>query len=368
MKLGNVSQTIVQVPKFFYDTTREIDAFKSNYRHMHTIKNEHRHFSFSDSRILQTNLDININNNPRLIKDTEKFNKELYLPLHKRFFTPNFKIIKKPAEEIAIKKYNPKHKIIKKFLNYKKKMNINETLCPKVREELMSNTYNLIDRINNDYDLTLYSNFDSRVTLNKHLNKRYSILPYNHKDYKFKTDKEIFRKVLTNKINSLRTINPKVKEIIQKLNNKKNLYLRNEENKKNPERIKRQINSLLLNCHTNYLKLKYNNRENFFYNKQDQQFIDKYQSLTSRINNNKKSVLYNEFPSKTRMEFGILRKKILNPKKILKNFSEDTDNSFIQNRKEYGTDTYNILYKNLTKNMWNRPLHEDAFKLETINK
>ena len=366
MKLGNVSQTIVEVPKFFYDTTREIDAFKSNYRYLNTLKNGKRHFSFSDTNILHTNLDININNNPRLIKDTEKFNREIYIPIHKRFFTPNFKIVKKPIDEIKIKKYNPKHKIIKKFLNYKKKMNINETLCPKVREELMSTTYNLIERINNDYDLTLYSNFDSRVTLNQHLNKRYTILPYNHIG-KIKTDKEMFRKVLTNKINSLRTINPKVKEILKKLNHKKNVYMTNEETKKSPEIIKSKINSILHNCNSNYLKLKYNNRD-FYYNKHDQKFIDKYQALTSRINNNKKSILYNEFPSKSRMEFGILRKKILNPKKILKNNSEENDNSFIQKRQEYGTDVYSILYKNLTKNMWNRPMHEDAFKLDTLNK
>ena len=363
MKLGNVSQTIIQVPKFFYDTSREIEAFKSHYKHLNTIRNERRHFSFSDQIILHTNLDININHNPRLIKNTEKFNQEIYIPFHQRFFTPNFK---KSNNEIKIKRYNPKHKIIKKLLSYKKKMNINETLSPHLREELMNTTYNLIERINNDYDLKLYSNFDSRVTLNQNLNKRYSVFPNNLT--KFKTDKEIFRKVLTNKINSLRTINPKVKEIIKKLNQKKNIYMRNEENKKNPERIKYKINKILHNCHTNYLKLKYNNRENFFYNEKDQEFIDKYQALTSRINNNRKSELYNEFPSKTRMEFGILRKKIIKPQKILKNNSVENDNSFIQKRKEYGTDLCNGKFKDIIKDMWNRPLHEDAFKLDTIDK
>ena len=148
MKLGNVSQTIIQVPKFFYDTSREIEAFKSHYRHLNTIRNERRHFSFSDQIILHTNLDININHNPRLIKNTEKFNQEIYIPFHQRFFTPNFK---KSNNEIKIKRYNPKYKIIKKLLSYKKKMNINETLSPHLREELMNTTYNLIERINNMY-------------------------------------------------------------------------------------------------------------------------------------------------------------------------------------------------------------------------
>ena len=54
-------------------------------------------------------------------------------------------------------------------------MNINEDQGPKLRENIMNNTYNLIEKIKGDYDLTLYSNFDSRSTLNQNLNTRYSI-------------------------------------------------------------------------------------------------------------------------------------------------------------------------------------------------
>ena len=368
MKFGNVSQTIVEVPKFFYDTIREIDALSSHHKYTNTLKNSKKYLSFPKRKhLLYSNLDINPNNNPRLkYNKLDKINQNIYLPIYKRYFTPNFKTNKDIKEEIKDSKYSSRYKIIKKFMSYKKKMNINETLSPLLREEIMDTTYNLIEKINNDYDLTLYSNFDTRSTLNNNLNSRYSVLSETIKNKK--TDKEIFRKVLSNKINSLRTINPKFKEILKKITHKKNLFIKNEENKKNPEIIKNKINTILRNCTTNYLNLEKNNKENFGYTEQEQYFIDKNKSLTSRINNNKKSTIYNEFPSKTRMEFATLKKKILIPKIIIKRNFKDTDNSFIQKRKEYGTNTCrNGIYKGLLNNMWNRPLHKDAFKLESLN-
>ena len=76
MKLGNISQTIVEVPKFFFDKTKDIDAFKSEYNDISTIKSSSRYFSFKKVKnILNSNLDINLNNNPRLMRISDKINK-----------------------------------------------------------------------------------------------------------------------------------------------------------------------------------------------------------------------------------------------------------------------------------------------------
>ena len=351
MKLGNISQSIVEVPKFFFDKTKDIDAFKSEYNDASTIKNSSRHFSFPKVKnILYSNLDINLNNNPRFIRNFDERNKKIYKPTNKRDFTPN----SVDYEEINDNKYSIRYKIIKNFMKYKKKLNGN--LGPKLREELMSETSDLLERIKNDYDLTLYSKFDSRSTLNQDVNKRISIFP------KRKSEKEIFRKILSNKIKSLRTVNPKVKEFIRRLNNKNNKIIEKEENNKNPEIIKNKIDTILQNTTTNLLKLIYNNKENYGYNKDDQYFIESQRSFTSRINNNKKSTLYKGFPSKTRMEFASTKKKILLPEKILRK----NKNDFILKRKEYGSNTCrNGKFNNYIKyDMWSRPLHEDAFKLD----
>ena len=112
------------------------------------------------------------------------------------------------------------------------------------------------------------------------------------------------------------------------------------------------------------LKLIYNNKENYGYNKDDQYFIESQRSFTSRINNKKKSTLYKGFPSKTRMEFASTKKKILLPEKILRK----NKNDFILKRKEYGSNTWrNDKFNNYIKyDMWSRPLHEDAFKLDEL--
>ena len=360
MKLGNVSQTIVEVPKFFFDTTKNIDAFKSQYNQTLTIKNSTKHFYFSKRKnVLYSNLDLNLSNNPRVIKGLDEMNKEIYLPIYKRYSTPNCQSNKEISEENKKTKYSTRYKIIKNYMNYNKKININEKVRPKLREEIMNGTYNLIERINSDYDLTLYSNFDSRSTLNQKLNSRYSIFSESIKHKK--SEKELFRKVLSNKINSLRTIKPKVKEILKKLNYKKNMYIEQDENNKNPEIIKSQINKILQNITTNFLRLRYNNKDNYGYNENDQYLIDSKRSLTTRINNNPKSTLFNGFPSKTRMEFTTSKKKILIPKKILnKLIRKNANETFLKKKQHYKNQMYNLLLND----MWYRPLHKDAYKID----
>ena len=299
MKLGNISQTIVQVPNFFYDTTKEVDAFKTVYRHLLRKKILKKKI-YTKKILLTSNLDININHNPRFRNNLfDNINKNIYLPIyHKKAFTP---VIKNKNNNIRYKN-KTRYNFMKKYFDYEKKSNINETLTPRLREEIMNSTSNLLKRINSNIDLNVFSNIDSRNTMNNFLNKRYSIINSENQ----KSDKEVFRKILSLKINNLRTINPKVKENIKKIIYKRNCFLKKQEQKNNPEIKKHKLKSLLEKCDTNYLNLKSNNQENYSNNIKDNNFIDKNSFLTERINNHKNSLFHDT--SKTRIEFNEFKK------------------------------------------------------------
>ena len=357
MKIGNVSQTITPVPNFFMDNKREIDAFKIHYQNKYGKKKLKRCNSyFRHQDLFNTNYDINLNNNPRVnFKKFDDLNKEIYIPIYKKYITPNNTqkkdtyfpdIIDKTKSEIKLAKKN----IYKDYLNYKKIININEKLNPRLRDEIMNNTYNLIERINSDYDLKKYTNFDTRTTFNKMNQTAYSNITNAIK--KTKSQKDLFRKTLKDKVNSLKTINSKIKKAIQNNSYENDIYLEKIENKKNPEIIKSKIYLLLDNCKTNLINLKYNNKEPINYNKKDQKFIEDNKYLTSRINRTK---LFKNFPSKTRMEFNI--KKIKIPKKLMK--YNDNSNHFT--KEQYGMDK-NELNK-IQNDMWTRALHSDAYRL-----
>ena len=354
MKLGNVSQTIVEVPHFFIDTTKEIDAFKIHFQNKRKkIKRCHSNVIKND--LLNSNLDININNNPRLIN--QKFvllNKEIYKPIYKKFITPNNCEMKETYFPDLINKKNRenegKNTIFNNYLKYKNSTNINDKINPELRKEILNNTYNLIERINSDYDLKKYSDFDSRTTFNKQFQMGYS--PLSDVIKKTHSDRDLFLKAVKEKAYSLKTINSRAKEAITNNFNIKSFYITDKENKKNQEDIKNSIDQLLDNSRTNLIKLKYNNKEPYKYNKKDKQFIEDNKFLTSRINRTK---LYKNFPSKTRMELN--KKKILIPKKLMKYF--DKSNYITKDKYGMGKDELSTIQND----MWTRPLHKDAYKL-----
>ena len=359
MKLGNISQSIVPIPNFFLDSTKEVDAFKIYYKTKKSKNNNktNRNFSYySKIDLLNSNLDININHNPRLKND--KFtliNKEKYLPIYKKFKTPNntckeisFPDLSLKTSRIITGKKNP----FQNYFNLKKEANIKEKINLDIRNDILNNTYNLIERINSDYDLTKYTNFDSRTTMNRHFQTGYPRLTDSLKTTGSK--KDLFRKVLKEKMHSLKTINSKTKEIIKRNNSYGDIlysYMDKSGINKNPENIKNNIDTLLDDCKSNLLKLKYNNQEPFKYNKKDKKFILDNKYLTSRIN---KTFLYKDFPSKTRMEFNM--KKIVIPKKLMKYFGK----SIYISKEKYDIDKFDL--NNNKIDMWKRPLHHDAYK------
>ena len=380
MKLGNVSQTVVPVPNFFLDRkTRPIETFKTatnseiditeyskrknSYKKKYK-KNKRNSSYYRDKDILSFNLDININHNPRSFsRQFTNSNQEKYVPLyHRNKYKSNVDLKETYFPDIIDTNKNPSKPekelnsiILKNFKDYKKKSNLEEFLNPNLREDLMYNTKNLLERINMNYDVKQWTNFDSRTTLNRFCQTAYS--PLTDVINNTKSDKEQFSNTLKNKALSLKTIGNNTKTVLEKTLKQKEFE--DNINQCNAEIEKNNVDELLDNSRSNLLKLKYNNCDAPKYNKIDSKFIKETKVITEQIN---KTKLYKDFPSSTRAEFN--EKRVIPNKKLLKLNEFDNSKGCISKEK-YG-------YSNVNSNgnemlncqdaMWIRPLHKDAFK------
>ena len=411
MKLGNISQTIVPVPNFFVDqknrTIETFNLYNNNHNKMcfdsPKMKKIHKlklnltasslektktstnkkskkisplpKFSFKkspnyfrDGDVLTTFYNLNINKNPRnFSRQWMEMNEEKYIPLYYRNKYKNIKEINKTyypdIVDINKPKSENKHK---KFLtlkccenysdyqDYKNKQNINKLLSPDLRQELQTETKNLLERINMNYDIKRWNDFDSRVTYNRFFQTDYSPL---HKVIKnSETLSEKFSKTLKLKALNLHNINPKTRKVIEKSMNNTENYNNDELNDKfNEEKL---YKTLLETSGDNFLKLRYNNTEDLEYNKTDTKFIEENKYITSKLN---KTKLYKEFPSKIREEF--------NEKRFEKVRSLKKNNKYLGNimlKDKYGNEENFVdkrIKEDYLKTMWKRPLHKDAFKL-----
>ena len=407
MKLGNISQTIVQVPNFFINRKlRSIDTFElhtrtesdikfnpnlikkkniplkqkikteldmeSNFSSESTTRNKskkRRNSNFTDKKILTTYYDMNINNNPRYrARYWINFNKEKFLPAYytnnvinrtqtSESFFPEIVDMNNPENEIKKNKKNDTYQMFNKFYNYKKykeSTDISKLLSPDLRNELMDDTRNLIDRINMNYDLKEWNKFDARTTSNRYFQTEYSPITKVVKNTPSIKDK--FIDTLNQKAMGLKTVNNQVKK-----NNIKIFYnkIDNENNEDNNR--DKSFDILLEKNKSNLLKLKYNNDSKIQYNENDKMFIKEYENITKKLN---KTKMYKAFPSKTREEFNTKKIvkykdlfKINRPiKKLIKKQKYGDDKDFSNNKNKKGEN-------NFLEQMWKRPLHKDAFKL-----
>ena len=379
MKLGNVSQSIIPVPKFFLNK-KTIDLFtsyntteaKSSERNTKKIKKKkknsqknYRNRSYYRTKdLLSLNCDLNINLNPRpFTRQATTDNTKKYIPLyHRNKYENNAEI--KGTYFPDITDMNPlktqnipqiKKSGFQKYKEYKNKTNIEQIINPGLRDNIIHNTKNLLERINMNYDIKRWNDFDSRTTLNRFHQTAYS--PLTDVIQNNISEKDAFSSTLKEKALKLRTISNKAKEAIHK-----SLYQK--ELEKNMNEYEEKINNdnldmLLANNRNNFLKLSYNNHDSPQYKPKDKKFILENKTITEGINRTK---LYKDFPSSTRSEFN--EKKFFKNKKQLKLTEFDNNRGFITKEK-YG-------YKNINSNgdeltscvnpMWIRPLHKDAFK------
>jgi hypothetical protein len=410
MKLGNISQTIVQVPNFFVDQkTRTIEAFNlyqktsknnskikkilklklnsmsSKSQNSSVEKNKEKDSSilyktsrqkkvdsfnrksnyYRDSDLLTTFYNLNINKNPRnFTRQWIQMNQEKYLPLYYRnnynldfkentkTYFPGIVDMNKP-KSVAQKNLTIKCDDIenyKKFKEYQKKQDIFGFLNPNLREELQSQTKNLIDKINMNYDIKKWDKFDTRTTFNKFYQTEYS--PLNSALKNTETLSEKFGKTLKLKALNLTNINLQTKKVIEKSMNSTDTE--NDDNLDEEQYFK----TLVSNSGNNLLKLQYNNEENPKYNSRDKKFIEENKYITSKIN---KTKLFKEFPSKTREEFNV--KKIVKYKNLKKNYKYEGNIKLKDKYENEEVTKDKLIIEDYLKTMWKRPLHKDAFKL-----
>lgn len=342
MKLGNVSQSIVPVPKYFLNN-KSIDLIslysktETNFsprKKNNKKKNAKNKAYYRTKDLLSLNLDFNINLNPRY-NNLKSFseNKNKYIPLY------NMKSYKNNAEAKGtyfpdiiymnniryIQNYKEKGKAktaMQKFKEYKKSNNISLKINPDLRSDLIHNTKNLLTKINMKFDYKRWNEFDSRTTLNLFYQPAFSPLTdYNNEN---QTEKDAFRETLKEKAIGLKTISNKAKASIQKSLFENELEKNMEEFKEKNDAKKREI--LVENSNNNFLKLKYNNMEPPLYNKKDKNFIRENKIITERLNRTK---LYKDFPSAIKEEF--IEKRIYKNKRL---FTSQNNKVNLENKKK----------------------------------
>ena len=330
MKLGNISQTIVPVPNLFVlQDLKPLDTFYLN-------KSKSSYFRSKDL-----------------------FNKSYFFDINRNKKIKDNKILDKINQTKFISKINNNNNI-----------NSNENNNKNIREDLFNDTYNLLERINEKYDMKRWNEFDHRFYYFNKLNKTvYNPLTFrenNNNNYEINDEDENlkakFSKTLREKILNLKTINKRTKSFLDK-NKIKNIENENFNNNNNSK-----IDFLLEKNRENLLKIKKkysknnkfiksNSSYNIFNIKKDLEFLNKNKFMTDRIN--KDSFIFKDYLSKTRGEFFV---KNVIPKKRIKNTILNRCNLVDKTK-------YNFNEKELTNfqnEIWNRPLHKDAFKLNNI--
>ncbi len=328
MKLGNISQTIVPVPNLFVlQDLKPLDTFYLN-------KSKSSYFRSKDL-----------------------FNKSYFFDINRNKKIKDNKILDKINQTKFISKINNNNN------------NSNENNNKNIREDLFNDTYNLLERINEKYDMKRWNEFDHRFYYFNKLNKTvYNPLTFrenNNNNYEINDEDENlkakFSKTLREKILNLKTINKRTKSFLDKnkINNIENENFNNnnskidfllEKNRENLLKIKKKYSK-------NFKFIKNNSSYNIFNIKKDLNFLNKNKFMTDRIN--KDSFIFKDYLSKTRGEFFV---KNVIPKKRIKNTILNRCNLVDKTK-------YNFNEKELTNfqnEIWNRPLHKDAFKLNNI--
>ena len=339
MKLGNISQSIVPVPNLFViQDLKPVDTF-------YLSKSKSSYFRSKDLFNKSYFLDINRNKNININKILDKINKSKYISINNN---------NKNLEE---KKFS--------FSSLK-----NDYFNKNLREDLFNDTYNLLERINEKYDMKRWNEFNHRFYYFDKINKTvYNPLTFRSKDKNYdindedKNLKQKFSKTLREKILNLKTINSRTKSFLYKKNIKN--ICNNDNNNNN---INSKLDYLLEKNRENLIKIKKKNSKNnkfiksnssynLFNIKKDLDFLNKNKFMTDRIN--KDSFIFKDYLSKTRGEFFV---KNIIPKERIKNSILNRCN--LVNKEKYNFNEKEL--SNFQNEIWNRPLHKDAFKLNNI--
>ncbi len=153
MKLGNTSQSKVPVPDFFLNNTlKQMETFE--------ISDRKRYFREKD--LFRMTKDLNFCNNPRNYnRKHENFNKEKYVPdlTNINSILNNYTTTSK---KFGFNDITPKANTFNNFRNFLEKTNVTNFTNPDLRDEIRFNIKVLINKINDEYDLTKWASTDTR--------------------------------------------------------------------------------------------------------------------------------------------------------------------------------------------------------------
>jgi hypothetical protein len=220
MKLGNTSQSIVPVPNFFLNSTfSDVDTFK--------VPARRRYFREKD--LFRHTRDLNFSNNRRHNqKKYEDFNKEKYIPIHKRDINLNighlqgslsgqkygqndmYLLDSDRVDKDETNKFKSSNLEFGKFTHYMEKTNISKIVNGDVREEISSNIKELLEKINTNLDMKEYNKFDKKHNSMIHNTIKFTPITTFNKHNENETDR--FKRTLKEKLNSLTAVNEKSKE------------------------------------------------------------------------------------------------------------------------------------------------------------
>lgn len=220
MKLGNTSQSIVPVPNFFLNSTfSDVDTFK--------VPSRRRYFREKD--LFRHTRDLNFSNNRRHNqKKYEDFNKEKYIPIHKRDINLNignlqgslskqkygqndmYLLDSDRVDKDETNKFKSSNLEFGKFTHYMEKTNISKIVNGDVREEISSNIKELLEKINTNLDMKEYNKFDKKHNSMIQNTIKFTPITTFNKHNENETDR--FKRTLKEKLNSLTAVNEKSKE------------------------------------------------------------------------------------------------------------------------------------------------------------
>jgi len=276
MKLGNTSQSMIPVPNFYLTkNVLEMEVFKPN---------DTNQF-FKEKDLFRKTKDINLSNNFRnKRKIFENYNKEKYIPIHKRNL-PSLNTTRKIKEPNSkyVEEYDKYHEYLESQAIYAN---------PKLRNELRDNINTLIERINSNFDLDKWGNMSTRPTIPQQFYS--SITDYNSNN---PNDSNNFNLTLKEKINHLKVdkINEKQKENLLKTYTK---YTERDGSKNRG--FCNTINMNAMNSLTNQkTSTSLNNRSNELSDEEKRMKIE-YARVYDRFKN---TTCFKDFPSPTRTEF-----------------------------------------------------------------
>ncbi len=211
MKLGNTSQTLITVPKFFYTKSeKDVDI----------LNNTQRKKYFREKDLFNKSRDLNFCNNQRKnFRNFEHQNVEKYIPIHKmeatlRSFSENKQTLHSThksrtdmSDDESVANTSGEYD---KFTKYMKDTNITLQTKGDLRDEIRGNISNLINKINTNFDIDRWNKTDTRSQYNYNNSNVYSPLTlFNMTNF---SEQEKFTNTLRDKVSSLKEIDNNVRK------------------------------------------------------------------------------------------------------------------------------------------------------------